>query len=106
MVKSDEAVSYLDFGGEFWPEVLLVASPGYEECCFRLRSVKLEVSPAGPFDALCSAGIKFLDHLVHVLPSWHPSEVVYEGEALGLDSLFHPIHTPSGVYRERNQRHG
>jgi len=26
-VKSDEAVSYLDFGGDFGLEVLLVASP-------------------------------------------------------------------------------
>jgi hypothetical protein len=45
-----------------------VASSACEECCFRLRSVELEVSPSCPLDALCgdtgsgvlrSVGIRF-----------------------------------------------
>jgi hypothetical protein len=50
-----------------------VAAPGREECCYRLRSVKLEVSPAGPVDAPCCAGFQFFHHLVYVPPSYHLS---------------------------------
>jgi len=72
--------------------MLLVASPAYEECCFRLRSVELEVSPACPLDALRCTGFEFPDHLILVLSGCYPSKVVYEGEAFDtMDSLFHPL---------------
>jgi hypothetical protein len=63
----DDVVSNFDFGCEFWPEVILVASPECEECCFCLRGVELEVAPAGPFDTLSCEGFKFLDYLVVVV---------------------------------------
>jgi len=105
-IESDETISYLDLGCEFSLEVLLVAFAACEKCCLRLCGIELEISSAGPLDALCCAGFKSFDHLVHVLPGCHPSKVVYQGEAFGLDSLFHPLHQSSGVYRKENRRHG
>jgi hypothetical protein len=105
-VESDETVSYLDFGREFWLEVLLMAFPACEKCSLHLCGVELEISSAGPLDALHCAGFKLFDHLVHVLPGCHGSEVVYEGEAFGLYSLFHPLFQSSGAYCKENQRYG
>jgi len=105
-VESDEAVSYLDFGCEFPPEVILVASPACEECCLCLCSVELEISSAGPLDALCCAGFMFFDHRVQVLPGSHPSEIVYEGMAFGLPSLFRPLYQSSGVYQQEYRQYG
>jgi len=99
--ESDETVSYIDIVIEIWPVVLLVASHGCEEWCFCLRSVKLEISPACPFDALRCAGFNFPDNLVHVLAGCHPAEVVYKGEAVGLESLLNSILEPSGVFAQR-----
>jgi len=89
-IESDETVPYLNCVYEFRPEVLLVAFPACEQCGLRLCGVKLEISSAGLLNVLGCAGLKLFDHLVHILPSCHPSEVVYEGEAFGLDSLVPP----------------
>jgi len=67
-VESYKAVSYLDFGCEVWPEVLLVPSPACEKYCLRLCRVKMEVSSVGPLNTLCGTGFEFFDHLIHVLP--------------------------------------
>jgi len=102
-IESDETVSYLDFGSEFRPEMLLVAFPACEKCFLHLCSVELEILSAGPLDAHCCAGFKFLGHLVHVLPGCHPSEVNYVAEGFGFDYLFPPLDKSSNVYRKENR---
>jgi hypothetical protein len=105
-VELDKTVSHFDFGCEFRPGVLLVASAVREECCFCLHSVELEISPGGQFDVLSSAGFKFLNHLVHFLPGYNLSKVIHKAEAFDcFDSLFHPLHQPSSVCCEDNRRY-
>jgi len=82
-----------------------VASSTCEECCIHLHSVKLEVSPACPLDALRCTGFEFPNHLLHIRSGCLPAKVIYEGEAFTLDYLFHPLYSPSEVYCEKDRRH-
>jgi len=102
-VEQDEAFSYFHFYCEFRPEVLPVASAACEKCCFRLCTVEMDILSTGPLDTLCCVGLMFFDHLVHILCSCHPSEVVYEGEANGLHSIFDALYQSDGVDCEHNR---
>jgi hypothetical protein len=54
-----------------------VASSAYDECCFRLRSLDLVVSPFCPLNAHHCTRFMFPDPLIHILSSCYPSKVVY-----------------------------
>ena len=106
LVKPNDAVFNLDFGCQFRPEVLPMASPPCEECTLRLGSIELEISSPGPFDALHCAGFELLNQLVHVSSGCHGPEVIHEGEAFDpLDFLFHLFYQPGGVHCAENWRH-
>jgi len=83
-----------------------MASPKCAGCCFNLRSMVLDVSSAGPLDALHSTGSEFPYHLVHVIQGCYPAMVIPTGEAFEpLDTFFHPDHRRSGMKCEEDLRH-
>jgi len=78
IVELEQALYLCDLSGEFWPEVLLVASPARQVCCFLIGSVVLEVSPAGPLDSLHCACFECQDHLVQVIPGCSPYKLIHK----------------------------